>query len=143
MPMMVYSKNGLNLTEQFESCRLTAYQDASGVWTIGWGHVGQSVVEGLVWTQAQANSALSRDIQASADAVNSLVIVVLTQNEFDALVDFTYNVGIHNFATSGLLSLLNTGRFDEAAAHFDLWDHSGGKVVAGLLRRRQDETNLF
>jgi len=140
---MEYSQDGLRLTEQFEKCRLTAYQDIAGVWTIAWGHTGSDVYPGRVITLDEANSLLLQDVQNALDHVNSLVIVPLTQNEFDALVDFCFNCGCAAFAGSTMLKLLNAGDYQGAAEQFDAWDHAGGKVVAGLLRRRQIETNDF
>ena len=140
--MYSYSKNGMNLTESFESCRLVAYLDLKGVPTIAWGHT-RGVLLGDTCTQEQADAWLLEDLQVAVDDVNRLVKVSLTQEEFDALVDFVYNVGGGNFASSTLLRDLNMGCFTDVAAQFDLWDHASGKVVAGLLRRRQAETDLF
>ena len=140
---MEYSKQGEALTEQFESCRLTAYPDLKGIWTIGWGHTGPEVVPGLVWTQAQADAALLKDCQNAVDHVNRLVRVPLTQGEFDALVDFAFNAGCGAFAGSTMLKLLNSGNYAGAAGQFELWDHAAGKVVAGLLRRRRAEEAEF
>lgn len=138
-----YSQDGLALTEQFEGCRLTAYQDQVGVWTIGYGHTGKDVVSGLTITQDQANALLASDIAGAAAFVNQAVTVALQQNEFDALVDFVFNLGRAAFAGSTLLKLLNAGNFESAAPQFALWDHAGGQVVAGLLRRRLAETAMF
>jgi lysozyme len=140
---MEYSQSGESITKQFESCSLTAYQDIKGVWTIGWGHTGPEVIEGLVWTQAQADAQLLVDIRWASDCVNQSITVSLTQPEFDALVDLCFNIGCDNFSGSTLVRLLNRGDYAEAANQFDLWDHAGGQVVAGLLRRRQAETNEF
>jgi len=140
---LTYSKDGLTLTEQFEGCRLVAYQDQVGVWTIGYGHTGSGVASGLTITQDQAIDLLTSDVAASAAYVNAAVTVELQQNEFDALVDFVFNLGRGAFAGSTLLKNLNAGQFDAAAAQFDLWDHAGGQVVAGLLRRRQAEQAMF
>jgi len=139
---MTYSQTGLHLTEQFESCRLTAYQDTSGVWTIGWGHIA-GVKQGDTCTSDQADAWLQQDIQWAASVVNRAVRVSLTQQEFDALTDFVFNVGSGAFYKSTMLCLLNAGDYQGAADQFDLWDRSGGKVVAGLLRRRQEETQEF
>ncbi len=139
---MTYSKSGLQLTENFEGCRLTAYQDDGGVWTLGYGHT-RMVHEGSVCTQAQAVAWLMDDVQNAAGAVNRLVTVTLTQDEFDALVDFVFNLGVGNFAKSTLLRLLNKGDFAGAADQFDLWDHDDGKIVQGLLRRRLAEEKEF
>jgi len=138
-----YGREGLSLTEQFEGCRLAAYQDQVGVWTIGYGHTGPEVVAGLTITQAQAEAYLAADVQSAAACVNRLVAVQLTQEEFDALVDFVFNLGQGAFASSTLLRLLNAGSFAAAAEQFVQWDRAGGAVVAGLLRRRQAETALF
>ncbi len=143
MPSMIYSKSGLALTEQFESCRLTAYPDIKGVLTIGWGHTGTDVRPGLVITQEQADALLLQDVQNAVNHLNHLVTVPLTQPEFDALVDFCFNAGCGAFAGSTLLRLLNSGDYAGAAKQLELWDHAGGKVVAGLLRRRQAEAAEF
>ena len=140
---LTYSKDGLAITEQFEGCRLVAYQDQVGVWTIGYGHTGSGVASGLTITQDQAIDLLASDVAASAAYVNAAVTVELQQNEFDALVDFVFNLGRGAFAGSTLLKNLNAGQFDAAATQFDLWDHAGGQVVAGLLRRRQAEQAMF
>lgn len=143
MQNMQYSKAGLALTERFESCRLTAYQDVKGVWTIGWGHTGPEVCSGLVWTQAQADAAVIVDTASAVRAVNTHVNVQLTQGEFDALVDFAYNCGAGNLYGSTLLKLVNAGDFANAANEFVKWDHAGGVEVAGLLRRRLAEKEEF
>jgi len=140
---LTYSADGLALTEQFEGCRLAAYQDQVGVWTIGYGHTGQDVVSGLTITLDQAQDFLSDDIEGAADCVNDVVTVQLSQAEFDALVDFVFNLGKGAFEGSTLLKQLNAGNYQAAAAQFDNWDHAGGAVVAGLLRRRQAETARF
>ena len=140
---MQYSKNGLLLTEGFESCRLVAYQDIRGIWTLGWGHTGPEVCEGLTWTQDQADAQLLADVQSSVAAVNADVTVPLTQDEFDALVDFAFNCGNTALRNSTLLKKLNAGDYAGAANEFDRWDKAAGQVIAGLLRRRQKETDLF
>jgi len=140
---LTYSKNGLALTEQFEGCNLNAYQDQVGVWTIGYGHTGKDVYPGLAITLNQADALLASDVAASATFVNQVVTVELMQDEFDALVDFVFNLGRGAFAGSTLLKDINTSNFNAAASQFELWDHAGGQVVAGLLRRRQAEEALF
>ncbi|HUN83568.1 MAG TPA: lysozyme [Terracidiphilus sp.] len=140
---LTFSANGLSLTEQFEGCRLTAYQDQVGVWTIGYGHTGPDVSQGLTITSEQAQTLLAQDVGSAAACVNQAVAVQLTQDEFDALVDFVFNLGAAAFEGSTMLRLLNAGEYANAAAQFDLWDHAGGAVVAGLLRRREAEAMLF
>lgn len=139
---MKYSKTGLALTERFEGCKLVAYQDQVGVWTIGYGHT-RGVHEGMTCTQAQAEQWLLEDIAAAEQNVNTHVKVPLTQAEFDALVDFDFNCGSGNLDSSTLLKLVNEGDPEDAAKEFEKWDHAGGKVVAGLLRRRQAEEAEF
>src|SRR5271166_2338336 len=140
---MQYSKEGIELTKSFESCRLVTYRDIKGILTIGWGHTGPEVVEGLVWTQNQADTQLVMDLQHAVNTVNRLVTAPLSQGEFDALVDFVFNVGSGNFAGSTLLRLLNAGDVAGAAEEFAKWDHASGQVVAGLLRRREAEVQEF
>ncbi len=137
-----HGESGLALTEQFEGCRLVAYLDQTGRPTIGYGHTA-GVQLGDTCTEAQADAWLIQDIAWAVTEVNRLVTVTLTQPEFDALVDFVFNAGAGNFESSTMLKLLNAGQYSAAATQFDLWDHAGGQVVAGLLRRRQAETNEF
>ena len=134
---------GQSFTLGFEGCVLHSYQDSGGVWTIGDGHNGPDVGPGQTCTPAQAQGWLTQQLQGVVNFVNRVVTVQLDQDEFNAVVDFTYNCGQGNFANSSLLRDLNAGNFQGAAAQFDLWDHAGGQVVAGLLRRRQAETSLF
>lgn len=139
---MRYSKTGLQLTERFEGCRLVAYQDSRGVWTIGYGHTAR-VFPGMTCSRAQAETWLLEDVDWAEREVNRLVYTPLSQAEFDALVDFTFNCGAGNFDHSTLLELVNAGDMQRAAAEFAKWDRSGGQVVAGLLRRRLAEMAEF
>ena len=140
---MEYSKQGLALTENFESCRLSAYQDVKGVWTCGWGHTGPEVEEGFSMTQNQADTQLVVDLQRAEDMVDSCVTVPLTQGQYDALVDFAFNLGTNAERGSTLLKLVNENDMADAANQFQLWDHASGQVVAGLLRRRLAEEQEF
>jgi lysozyme len=137
-----YSQNGLALTEQFESCRLSAYPDSKGIPTIGWGHTAD-VQLGDTCTQAQADAWLLQDVDWAVSVVNRIVTVLLAQNEFDALVDFCFNVGSGNFESSTMLKLLNQQNYAAAAEQFARWDKAAGVEIAGLLRRRQAEEELF
>jgi lysozyme len=139
---MNYSKTGLALTESFEGLRLTAYQDSVGVWTIGYGHTN-GVQKGQTITLQQAEAFLVADIAWAVAFVNHVLTVLVTQGEFDALVDFVFNLGSGTLAHSTLLQLVNTGNFAAAANEFAKFDHAGGKVVAGLLRRRLAEKKMF
>jgi lysozyme len=133
---------GEALTEQFEGCSLTAYPDVKGVWTIGYGHTG-GVTPDQVCTQEQADEWLRIDIRGAVRAVQTLVKVPLTQDEFNALVDFVFNVGSGNFAASTMLARLNLSDYAGAAAQFERWDLAGGNVIQGLLNRRIAEENEF
>jgi lysozyme len=139
---MEYSPDGLKLTESFEGCRLAAYLDSVGVPTIGYGHT-HGVAMGMTCTQEQAEQWLQQDVQVAVQAVNNLVTVPLTQQQFDALVDFTFNLGSGALQHSTLLRLLNSGNYQGAAGEFEKWDKAGGKVLPGLLRRRQAERDMF
>lgn len=139
----VYSPAGFALTKHFEGLRLTAYQDVGGVWTIGYGHAGPDVHAGLVWTQEQADAALVADVQTAVKAVNDGVTFAINQSQFDALVDFTFNLGRGKLLGSTLLHKLNKGDITGAADQFLLWKYAAGKVVEGLLVRRQAERKLF
>jgi len=143
---MEYSKDGLHLTERFEGCRLVAYPDpGSGgdPWTIGYGHTGPEVVEGLEITQEQAEQYLSQDIKQAEANVNAIVHVELTQEEFDALVDFAFNCGCRNLDSSTLMKKLNAGDYEGASQEFIKWDMAAGHHMAGLLKRREAEAAMF
>jgi lysozyme len=94
-------------------------------------------------TQDEADSQLVMDTLHATNTVNRLVTATLSQNEFDAIVDLVYNIGSGNFAGSTVLKLLNAGDMSNAVLEFDKWDRAGGQVVAGLLRRREAETQEF
>jgi lysozyme len=131
-----------DLVEEFEGCQLTAYQDIAGVWTIGYGHTGKDVYEGLTWTQSQADEALQHDINAAA-ALLAMYSPGLSDGPLAALTDFVFNLGIGNYRTSTLCKCVNAQDWDGAKAQLLLWDHSNGKIVPGLLRRREAEAALI
>lgn len=143
MANLRYGAAGLALTRNFEGLNLAAYVDQRGVWTIGYGHTGPGVHAGLTITTDEAEAFLESDIAGAVTAVNRLVTGPVSQNQFDALVDFTFNLGCASLARSTLLRCVNIGDFAAAAKEFLLWDHVHGRVVPGLLRRRQVETELF
>ncbi len=143
MKNFIYSDAGLTLTRNFESCLLTAYADQGGVWTIGYGHTGPGVHAGLTITQAQAEIFLESDASGAVTCVNKLVTAEINQNQFDALVDFVFNLGCASLSVSQLLREVNSGNYTDAAAQFQRWDHVKGVVIPGLLRRRQAEATLF
>ena len=144
---LTYSQRGLDLTKRFEAAggpNLTAYWDDKGhCWTIGYGHTGPDVHQGLTWVVDQCNAALVRDVQFAEHCVNTLVTVALSQNQFDALVDFVFNEGCGNFKQSSLLRFLNKGFIAQASAEFPKWHFAGGVDMPGLLVRRLAERTLF
>ena len=138
-----YSERGLALTKSFEGLRLEAYQDCGGVWTVGYGHTGPGVVEGMTVNDAEAEVLLLADLDDAVACVNRKVMVAISQSQFDAMVDFSFNAGRGNFLKSTLLRKVNAGDFAGAAAQFGLWVHAGGEVVPGLVRRRKAEADMF
>ncbi|MEL4885699.1 lysozyme [Pectobacterium betavasculorum] len=144
---MQISSNGINLIKQFEGCELTAYQDAVGVWTIGYGWTqavdGKSIRRGMTIDSATADRLLKTGVVQYEQAVNQLVKVAISQNQFDALVSFAYNVGTRSLSTSTLLRKLNAGDISGAADEFLRWNKAGGKELAGLARRRVAEREMF
>ena len=140
---MNISQNGINLIKNFEGCRLEAYKCPAGVWTVGYGHTGSDVTQGTKITQEKAESLLKSDLTVHCNNVSKLVKVKLNQNQFDALVSFEYNIGYGNLSSSTLLKLLNQGDYTGAANQFDKWVYAGGKVLAGLQKRRKAEKELF
>ena len=138
-----YSDAGMALTKSFEGLRLTAYQDVAGIWTIGYGHVGPAILAGMTIGEADAEALLRADLAEAVTCVNRAVRVTITQNQFDAMVDFCFNAGRGNFLQSTLLRKVNLKDFAGAAVQFGLWVHAGGEVVSGLVRRRKAEAVLF
>jgi lysozyme len=135
------SNNELELTKLSEGCSLKSYQDTGGVWTIGYGHTN-GVVPGQVITQQVAEDLLRLDIQNAVSCVNSHAIPC-TQNQFDALVDFVFNVGPSQFLSSHLLAFHKAGQYDKAADEFPKWKFDNGKVIPGLVERRARERALY
>jgi len=137
---------GIELIKSFEGLKLNAYICPAGVPTIGYGTTrvnGQPVQMGSVITESQASGYLKSDLQQFESAVNAAVKVPLTQNQFDALVSFTYNLGAGNLRSSTLLKKLNASDYAGAADEFPKWNKAGGKELAGLTRRRNAERDLF
>lgn len=143
---MQISFNGIQFLKRWEGFKAEAYKDTGGVWTIGYGTIkwmGKPVEQGMKMTEKEAELALQADLAWAQTAVNQLVRYPLTQNMFDALVSFVYNVGESAFRRSTLLRLLNQGRVADAAKQFERWKFDNGKVVQGLLNRREAERALF
>ncbi|MGX4896545.1 lysozyme [Enterobacter roggenkampii] len=144
---MQTSDKGIALIKQFEGCKLTAYQDSVGVWTIGYGWTkpvdGKPIRAGMTINQETAERLLKTGLVSYESDVSRLVKVGLTQGQFDALVSFTYNLGARSLSTSTLLRKLNSGDYAGAADEFLRWNKAGGKVLNGLTRRREAERALF
>lgn len=141
------SEIGLKLIAQFEGCYLQAYLCPTNVWTIGIGTTvypsNTKVKKGDVCTAEQAKTYFTHDLKQFEKTVNDAVEVDLTQNQFDALVSLTYNIGSTAFKNSTLLKKLNAKDFTGAADQFLVWNKGGGKVLKGLVRRREAERALF
>jgi lysozyme len=140
------SQAGVDLIHSFESCKLTAYPDPGSVdgkpWTIGWGSTGPGIARGVVWTQTQADDRFAADLARFEKAV-ALMAPVTTQNQFDALVSFAYNVGLAALNDSTLLRLHNKGDYAGAKDQFARWNKNDGKVMNGLTRRRAAEAAMY
>ncbi|HHH3224788.1 TPA: lysozyme [Enterobacter asburiae] len=144
---MQTSEKGIALIKQFEGCKLTAYQDSVGVWTIGYGWTqpvdGKPIRAGMTIKQETAERLLKTGLVSYESDVSRLVKVGLNQGQFDALVSFAYNLGARSLSTSTLLRKLNAGNYAGAADEFLRWNKAGGKVLNGLTRRREAERALF
>lgn len=154
---MQMSENGLELLKQWEGFKLNVYNDSAGLPTIGVGHLitqsernsGNIVINGVAvkyasgLTDQQVVDLLSQDVQPAEQSVNNGVKVPLNQNQFDALVSFTFNVGGGAFAGSTLLKVLNQQQYDQVPDQLLRWTKAGGQVVQGLVNRRQNEIKLW
>jgi len=134
------------LIQHFEGCRLNAYQDSVGVWTIGWGNTfyedGSRVQAGDSISQARAD-ALFRLIVARFEAGVEKAAPVATAAQFGAMVSLAYNIGLLAFTGSTLLRMHNSGSYAGAAEQFPRWNKAGGRVLDGLTRRRKAERLLY
>jgi lysozyme len=136
----------LELVKHFEGLCLRAYQDPVGVWTIGWGHTGLQHEDGTVYpgrviTVEEAERLLRYDMDQFEAAVQALVKVALTDDQYGALVSFHFNTG--GLGRSTMLQMLNNGNYASAADQFTRWNKAGGRVLPGLTRRRLSEKNLY
>jgi lysozyme len=140
---MQASQTIIDMIKVFEGLRITPYDDGAGYMTIGYGHRIKPGEAFTVIDKAAANRLLQQDVSNAAQVVSSLVSVPLTQNQFDAMVSFTFNLGGKNLSESTLLELINQGDYTCAANEFPKWIHAGGKVKSGLVNRRAKEQKLF
>jgi len=130
------------LIKSFEGLELEAYLCPANVWTIGYGHT-KGVKEGDTVTKEEAEKLLDEDLAFFRNGVKRLVKVDLNENQFGALVSFAYNLGLGSLESSTLLKMLNAGDYEGAADQFLRWNKSGGKVMTGLVRRREAERAVF
>jgi lysozyme len=133
---------GIELIRHFEGCRLDAYLCPAGVWTIGYGHTA-NVKEGDSIDQEAAEAFLIEDLENFEQSVTRMVEVPLTQQQFDALVSWTFNLGAGNLAESTLLRKLNNYQYVDVPEQIMRWVRAGGQVLDGLVRRRAAEAALF
>lgn len=140
---MKTSKTGRDFIKKYEGLRLESYQCEAGVWTIGYGHTSD-VTSGMTCTEQQADAWLADDLGTAENAVNAAGLH-LSQQQFDALVSFTFNVGNAAFTSSTLLKLLkqSTEPRKELKEQFLRWKFAGGAVSLGLLNRRMAEYNMY
>ena len=139
---MEISQEGLSLIKKFEGCELESYKCAAGVWTIGYGSTN-GIEEGMEISQERADMLLLEDVEIFEEAVNKLVEVSLEQNQFDALVSWTFNLGSTNLQNSTLLKVLNNKDYEGVPSQIKRWNKAGGEVLQGLVRRREAEALLF
>jgi lysozyme len=150
MDEMKAGVGAIRIIKEYEGLMLTAYKCPAGIWSIGWGHT-KGVKEGQRISVDQALSFLQADIAEVSRGVQSLLKVSVTQDQFDALVSFAFNVGLdidadtkaEGLGDSRLLKLVNAGDYQGAALEFGMWVYGGGKRLAGLVARRRQEQCLF
>lgn len=140
---MTPSKNAIDLIKHFEGCKLEAYQDSVGVWTVGFGTTGPGIVEGLTITQPTAEAMLKGHLNEIGMSLTDIVGNKLSQDKFDACISFIYNLGTGAFKKSTMLKLIKENKMAEAAEEFPKWVKAGGKTLPGLVKRRQAEKELF
>ena len=138
--------NAIDLIKKYEGFSPQAYQDSVGVWTIGYGTTrinGQPVKAGMTITEDQAIQIVQQEVNKLWSQIESIVKVPINDNHMNALVDFAYNLGFNALKTSTLMKKLNAGDFTGAANEFTRWVYAGGKVLPGLVKRREAEKQLF
>lgn len=138
--------NAINLIKQFEDFRAEAYKCPAGVWTIGYGTTrinGQPVKAGMTITEDQALQLVQQEVNKLWSQIESILKVKINDNQMNALVDFAYNLGFNALKTSTLMKYVNESQFDKAADEFGRWVYAGGKILLGLVKRREAERQLF
>ena len=139
---MNISAEGKALIKKFEGCKLEAYRCAAGVWTIGYGTI-KNVERGQTITQQEADEMFNHEMKEYETYVNTAVTVPLSQNQFDALVSWVFNLGNGNLQASTMLKVINSGDHAGVPAQIKRWNKAGGKVLDGLIRRREAEALLY
>ncbi len=139
---MRISNEALAKVKEFEGLRLESYKCSAGVWTIGYGHT-RGVKQGQSITEAQADALLRGDLMSAERYVNELSLN-LTQGQFDALVDFAFNLGTGRLGSSSLLKKIRQGADTaEIQSEFKRWVYAGGKKLEGLVKRRAWEAERW
>ena len=139
---MKISQEGLSLIKKFEGCELEAYKCAAGVWTIGYGST-KGVKEGDTLTEEETDNLLLHEMDEYEGYVLEAVEMPLSQHQFDAIVSWTFNLGPSNLKASTMLKVLNKGNYEDVPAQIKRWNKASGKVLEGLIRRREAEALLF
>jgi len=139
---MKISEEGKALIKKFEGCKLDSYRCSANVATIGYGHI-KDVDDGDTCTQEEADQMLAEDLEEFEGYVDKLVTVDLEQNQFDALVAWTFNLGPTNLKSSTMLRVLNEGKHENVPSEMKRWNKAGGETLEGLIRRREAESLLW
>ena len=146
---MMMTEEGISLIKKYEGCRLTAYKCPAGVWTIGYGNTfyenGSTVKPGDKITQERADQLFRNILEKKfVEPIRKLIVSDVNDNMFSAIVSFTYNVGRGNLKSSTLLKKVNANPYDQTISlEFKKWVKSAGKVLPGLVRRRESESDLY
>lgn len=138
--------NAIDLIKKYEGFRPQSYQDSVGVWTIGYGTTrinGEPVKAGMTITEDQAIQYVQLEVNKLWSQIEQVVKVPINDNQMNALVDFAYNLGFNALKTSTLMRYINQSKFEQAASEFGKWVYAGGKVLPGLVKRREAEKQLF
>jgi lysozyme len=141
---MNISLTGIHFIKEFEGFSSVPYQDVAGIWTWGYGHaqkLGESIPDSI--SRQEAEALMHSDLEPACNGVSTCVKVPINDNQFSALVSFTYNCGVGALRSSTLLKKLNAGDIEGTENEFVKWNKAGGNVVAGLTRRREAEARLF
>lgn len=143
MTQKITNRAGIDLIKTFEGCRLSVYLDMAGLPTVGYGHMNKNMLIGTHITQDVADQLLKNDLTLFETGVNTLVKSNINENQFSALVCFSFNLGLGNLVSSSLLKFVNKEMYEQAANEFPRWNKVNGLEVEGLTQRRLSEQKLF